>query len=1129
MKATVREHIQQLDVSLGGGIVSEKIRVDTIDNPMLVIGIGGTGIDALLRLKYQVNRRFKLPADPISKKKKEKPNNIEYLAFETNEQDRYKKYKGIGLDPVTEFVLLSNAEIGSLLQNRSTLPSYITDWLSPELLITDGISGASGVRQAGRLLLFTKINQVVQTIEKKIKVLSEGTNKRMSVFILTGISGGTGSGCFLDISYIVRGIMEKEHGTAGVDKVSILGYLFTPDVNLSSKALNTHTSEYIKKNGFAALKELDYWMNVDERGERFKQQYGNILNVNSPMPPYNLCHLISATNLDGKLLENAYDYTMNVTAENITNFMANEDKQSGEEFAIHDYISNIGTNIKQMHKAYTANYTYNIIGASSAILPIEEMTTYLAFKVFKKMEKMFPASPSQEEVETFANRIGLDVDSVHRKFNSLVPEPIPGYEHSERLNYNNVIKQQSVNMDNELEQSYLVKARENYIKAKKQYPAELLEEFREQIRRVFLNPEQGPFFVSRLIFTAKGNSLLNLIQSYIESLQEQVYRKPMEINEASHHASERLADAKSAILSKDKKKNAYISTKIDEYHLRADKECMEQMIDFYQDIHTLINDENNKMYSVVTEILNALNNIFEKNGDILTRGEETQDGHGNKTYYWNVVSVPDMASKITEIMETKDGNDLIADFTKDLLDQSNRWVKEQEIDIINSISEFLSDKFGDLITKSMEDFLSIKYGEDESIDQIIERKIAKSLDDEAVPVFHLNNSVGNLVFPSWGFVSVPHKAPSILKGIKDFQRTSVSGARFTVKESEVKNRIFWLNTKNGIPLFVYTPLTSYEQSYERTIFEQEGVGRHLSQTTKDNWAYLPSPIPEKSWGDIYENARLKDYNGRIRELFKSAIKYGVIKHKGEHGNTNNKYEVVLSGEFHLSEVLNKYPMERQTDKPNLGEVKKCMNELRSLLTEQLPAVSRQDIFGSSNEEVAIENFVRSPKQILAVREEVLKYESISEMVQELEVSLKSFQDEEVNIQKFIEILYTNTITKKGIVYVYDHDVEEEGWEPFLNLTKVNKFIEFELYQSYRALSEKHKTLIDKKADRRSTQMATSVDTDALADRLEALSAAALDAKSMLEYNRSEFVNGEELYTFYKQILEKVNSLVKVIR
>lgn len=96
MKPVVREHIQQLDVSLGGGIVSDKIRVDTIDNPILIIGLGGTGIDALLRLKYQINRRFKLPEDPISKKKRDKPDNVEFLAFETNEQDRGKNTKALG-------------------------------------------------------------------------------------------------------------------------------------------------------------------------------------------------------------------------------------------------------------------------------------------------------------------------------------------------------------------------------------------------------------------------------------------------------------------------------------------------------------------------------------------------------------------------------------------------------------------------------------------------------------------------------------------------------------------------------------------------------------------------------------------------------------------------------------------------------------------------------------------------------------------------------------------------------------------------------------------------------------------------------------------------------------------------
>ena len=94
--------------------------------------------------------------------------------------------------------------------------------------------------------------------------------QKLMVFLLTGLSGGTARR-FLDIAYIVRGIIERDHGSAGIDRVNTLGYLFTPDINLANKSLSEHTREYIKKNGYAALKELDYWMNVDARGERFKQ------------------------------------------------------------------------------------------------------------------------------------------------------------------------------------------------------------------------------------------------------------------------------------------------------------------------------------------------------------------------------------------------------------------------------------------------------------------------------------------------------------------------------------------------------------------------------------------------------------------------------------------------------------------------------------------------------------------------------------------------------------------------------------------------------------------------------------------------------------------------------------------
>ncbi|MEH7118589.1 tubulin-like doman-containing protein [Neobacillus vireti] len=1129
MKASVREHIQQLDVSLGGGIISEKIRVDTIENPMLVIGLGGTGIDALLRLKYQVNRRFKLPQDPLSKKKKEKPNNIEFLAFETNEYDRNKKYKGIGLDPNKEFVLLSNPEIGGLLQNRSTLEPYIREWLSPELLITDGISGASGVRQAGRLLLFTKINQVVQTIERKIESVLEGSNKRLYVFILTGLSGGTGSGCFLDISYITRGIMERKFGSTGVDKVSMLGYLFTPDVNLSKRGLSSHTVEYIEKNGFAALKELDYWMNCDERNERFTMKYGNLLEVNSPMPPFNLCHLISGTNLEGKWLENAYDYCMNVTAENITNFMANEDKKSSEEFAIHDYISNIRTNIAQMPKPYAANYQYNIIGASMAEIPLEEMTTYLGYKLFEKMSKMFQVEHDQTDVDQFAEKLRIDPDSLHQRFNDRVPDPLSGYENSDRFSYQNVIKSGIIHLDEELEREYLLKAKEQYRKCKKQLPGEILEEFRRQMERLFLHPQKGPVYASQLIYSNDGFCLLKTIQVYMNSLRDRLERIPQAIQSEQEYAHNKLEEAQSAFIAKDRKKNAYIEAKLNEYHARAEKARMEEMLEFYEDLYQLLNNQNNKIYEVYKEILETLKTLFEKNANILIEEEEINQDQ-TYTYYWHLVSVPDAAPEIQQMFQSKDGEMLIQKWSEMLLEKSAYWVKEAEVDVVGTVSEFLTDQFGDLITKSMEDFLRLKYGEDMPIDKIIEEKIAARLDRDALPVFHLANSNGQLHFPQWGFVSVPVKAPNIFNGIKNFEKHSLSHSRFTIKESELKNRIFWLNTKNGIPLYTYSPLTIYEASYEKTILEKEGVGRHLVQSEKENWLYLPSPIPEKSWGDTYQNPRVKEYNNSVRSLFDQAMKFGCITVKDDERNTSARYQCHFTKELNRSALSAKYELNpMKFDQAGMRNLKSVLNHLKEMLTGGMESAGSCDIFGSTNLEMAKENFIRSPKLIEKMKLEVRKYRLIQEKINEIEQYISLQKEQEGLMNQFIQAIYTHTIKKRGALYVYDKDLEEDAWKPFVNLMKTTKFVDFEVFQAFKALSPTQRAQLEKKSEERSNELIQQESAAQLIFALEQMSAVYQKEKEALDYQYQELPNGEELYYFYKEMMLKVHEMLRQLK
>ncbi|MBC8079929.1 MAG: hypothetical protein H7X86_06265 [Gorillibacterium sp.] len=403
------------------------------------------------------------------------------------------------------------------------------------------------------------------------------------------------------------------------------------------------------------------------------------------------------------------------------------------------------------------------------------------------------------------------------------------------------------------------------------------------------------------------------------------------------------------------------------------------------------------------------------------------------------------------------------------------------------------------------------------------------MNEEAVPVFHMSNSSGSFHFPSYGFVSVPVMAPNIYKGIKNFEAHAVGNSRFTVKESQVKNRIFWLNTKNGVPLFSYAPLKSYEESYEKTILHSEGTGRHLVQTDKVNWVNLPSPIPEKSWGDTYENTRVKKHNAFIRSVFEDALRYGVIREKSADSGTFSRFECVLTLSFDPEAFLAGFNLQLDQPKPNLGELKQAIGQLKAKLTGGLEQVGTREVFGSTDLESAKENLIRYPGLYDEVRREIAKYTEITALIDRLAAILSANQDEEKFVDLFIESIYTGTIVKKGAQYVYDHDTDEETWEPFVNLLRVNKFIEYAIFEKIRGLDAKRIALLERKAAKRSEQLTSSEDVAELLLTLEKMASSYQEAKTALDFDRVELVKGEEMYRFYRQVTTKAGDMLKTIR
>ena len=1107
MKQTTNDNIKQMDTSLGGGLISEKIRIDTINHPILIVGLGGTGIDALLRLKYQINRRFRLPDNIVTKKKKQKPDNIEFLAFETNEHDR-KRYKGIGLDPQSELVLLSNASIGSILNSRSTIPDYITDWLSPDLTITDGTKGASGNRQAGRLLLFEKINHVIDSIDNKIRALRLDRENKLLVFILTGISGGTGGGSFLDIPYIIRGLVERDFGSKGIDKVEISGYLFTPDVHLSSNTLNIHTEEYIQRNGYASLKELDYWMNIEERGERFNQRYGSRLEVNSALPPFNLCHLVSATNVDGVFLKGAYDYCMNVTAENIVNFLAQEDKESEQEFAVSDYLSNLISNIAGMKSTLPmgmntcANFVYNIIGASAAVLPTEEITTYLAYSLFKEIKKIFDATPEEQHLDGFASAAKADLDTVGNTLSGMITGIRLDYEGTDYYSYNNVIKTRRVNADEKLTDMYK-EAKRGLSEARRVLPAQLIESVKAELAEVFLDPQKGPVYASRLI-RSDGPCLISRIDEYQQRLRDAISRINDGIKNLEIECDNRFEEARKALfINHEKRKNAYIEAKIDLYKAQLRRDCFDELLDIYRDVKNALESENDKIYYVYVEILNEINKILEKNA----QNTEPTDA---KTYYWNIINVPDVVPETDKIVAACGTDNLIREFAKMLIAESQKWISDSDLNIVGSLSDFIYDQFSTLLSKTMEEYLLLRYDRDKSIRQLIQDEIAPKLYKDAKPVFHLDNSAGVFSFPSYGMVSVPNNAADILRGIEDYKLSSLSTLKFNIRCSSITNRIFWLNTQNGIPLFAYAPIKVYEELYEKTINTREGIGRHLVMTDKENWINLPSPIPERTWGDTYKNPRQKAINDKAAYAFNSALEYGSI---------------IQAGSKHICLIAEEFDQKTCCLDVDMLTLSKILQQLQKLREEGLPVIEKRAIPSSENQESAIVNLSRSPKLLALVEAENEKYKALDAAIAKI-IAVKDEKDRAQRLaDEFLRTLIGEAIIKKGAVYIYNKSAEEDPWQPFINLLDHSEYPEFAIFTGYKELPDAKKEILLKKARANEADYPDGK----LVEVLQKWQATFTARKDTLDNDRWNYENGDEMYAFYKSGLVRLNGYVEALR
>ena len=389
-----------------GGIINTTTQAPQSDKPVVIVGLGGTGVDDVTRLKTKLHRQIQ-------------PDNKEEVESK-GEEARYDHIKFLGIDADKGWLEHSGLTPGETLNIQNYRYNVIfapekldalkrqkdMQWMSIDYMSNHlplAPDGAGACRQFGRWLTISSANTIKMKLTQVITQACSGRNGGgLIVHIVSGISGGMGAGFFVDICYIAQDVL---HGL-GFSAAKVFGYFVLPDAIISKDEIigDPVKTAANQKNGMASLLEIEHLMNLKDSNEWFEQDYDSF-KIRTQKCLVDMCHFVSATNMKGVPVPNGYEYALNVIGDYILAFISKEQVAIGANPIT--MTGNINAYISQINPVHGYSQNYHIIGSANAEIPMAQMATYLASRLFEKLT-ISPQMPNELQIEQeFADYLKL--------------------------------------------------------------------------------------------------------------------------------------------------------------------------------------------------------------------------------------------------------------------------------------------------------------------------------------------------------------------------------------------------------------------------------------------------------------------------------------------------------------------------------------------------------------------------------------------------------------------------------------------------------------------------------------------------------------------------------------------------
>lgn len=322
----------------------------------LIIGIGGTGLSAIREIRMLIAEKY---AEGLKNPEVAK---VKFLYIDTDAKDIPRRDwsvlgKDISLDR-DEIAIISGDELGGIVQNQAQFPD-IDCWL-PEVrnFVGEPGDGAKGIRPYGRLIYEVNKNDIKDRIQRLYDRLVQNFREDpdWSFYLIGGLSGGTGSGMFIPLSFDLRNWDFYQGGQAARKFYS---FLVLPPLQVPSAR---HPRYH--QNAYAALKELNYY---------------NLQQGDSKLP-YNNCYLLEPRN---RSLEIPLDNVPLLIAQRI--FLNIQGGQAATYTAsVMDnniVLASLGEDVR----GWQHSRAFSSFGISSVSYPREVAAQCLSYKLSKKL------------------------------------------------------------------------------------------------------------------------------------------------------------------------------------------------------------------------------------------------------------------------------------------------------------------------------------------------------------------------------------------------------------------------------------------------------------------------------------------------------------------------------------------------------------------------------------------------------------------------------------------------------------------------------------------------------------------------------------------------------------------------